>query len=563
MKKQIKRKIYLLSKRDLKPIEVIQFETGVQLIFEVQDLELDTTATATLFVRKPSGEFVFQEDNISLTGNTVVIDLHNQAITEYGKPFFQIKFKKDEEVISTYSGMITVEKSLDDAGAEESKTVVAAFDTFTDAEIARIEEATQAQIELMKAEVEAKGESVLATIPEDYTATYNRVNNLFNAVANAIKGTVSGSVVRVDDVSPVEHNPVVKVHGKNLIPFPYKNKDKNIDGITFSVQNNGGIALSGTPTSSFVAFELYTGKPLATKGKIILELLGEFSGVYFRYDIKDSNGTVLEAGGVQSVKTINLDDFPTAAEWNLFIRNVDKLDAFSGIVYPQIRFENTAAEYTPYIEPSTVTVKRCGKNLIPPHIENVQGGYVVKRNIDGSVSVTGSSNTDGAIYLNLSSVTDKHLIMKKGVKYRLTWESSNGRTAYLKVIDSTGTNKWLSASDFSTLYGTDYMTIVQLYVQIGANAASDPNVIGDTSLCGTYRFQIEVGEEATEFEAYTEPIAYTPNTDGTVGGIASVSPTMTLLTDVEGVTIECEYNKDTNKVIEKLTNAVAALGGAV
>jgi hypothetical protein len=38
---------------------------------------------------------------------------------------------------------------------------------------------------------------------------------------------------------------------------------------------------------------------------------------------------------------------------------------------------------------------------------------------------------------------------------------------------------------------------------------------------------------------------------------------MTLLTDTEGVTIECEYNKDTGKVIEKLTNAVVALGGAV
>ena len=195
----------------MRPIEVVQYETGVQLIFEVQDIELDTTATTTLFVRKPSGKFVFQEDDISITGNTVVIDLHNQAITEYGKPFFQIKFKKDEEVISTYSGMLTVDKSLDDSGAVESKTVIAAFDEFTDEQIARIEEATRTQIDLMKAEVEAKGLSVLSTIPDEYTEMYNRVNTLFNSVANAIKGFVSGSVVRVDDVSPVEHKPVVKV----------------------------------------------------------------------------------------------------------------------------------------------------------------------------------------------------------------------------------------------------------------------------------------------------------------------------------------------------------------
>jgi hypothetical protein len=36
---------------------------------------------------------------------------------------------------------------------------------------------------------------------------------------------------------------------------------------------------------------------------------------------------------------------------------------------------------------------------------------------------------------------------------------------------------------------------------------------------------------------------------------------MTLYTDTEGVTIDCEYKKDTNKVIENLVNAVIALGG--
>ena len=38
---------------------------------------------------------------------------------------------------------------------------------------------------------------------------------------------------------------------------------------------------------------------------------------------------------------------------------------------------------------------------------------------------------------------------------------------------------------------------------------------------------------------------------------------MTLLTDTEGVTIEAEYNKDTNKVIESLVQAIISLGGNV
>ena len=40
---------------------------------------------------------------------------------------------------------------------------------------------------------------------------------------------------------------------------------------------------------------------------------------------------------------------------------------------------------------------------------------------------------------------------------------------------------------------------------------------------------------------------YTPNADGTVDGVKSLYPTTILSTDTDGVTIECEYNRDINK----------------
>lgn len=419
MTKQIKRKIYLLSKKPMKPIEVVQFETGVQLVFEVQDIDLDETATATLFVRKPSGKFVFQEDNVSLTGNTVVIDLHNQAIAEYGKPFFQIKFKKGEEVISTFSGMLTVEKSLDDSGAEESKTVIAAFDEFTDEQIARIEEATRAQIDLMKAEVEAKGETVLATIPDEYTEMYNRVNTLFNSVANAIKGTVSGSVVRVDDVSPVEHRPVVKVRGKNLF---------DISKIP-----------TMTPSSSYA-------------------YISEVGNDYFI---------------------------------------ITTADTYDGNGYCTV--SKTLKEVCPNLE--------IGKTYI------------------------------------LTATTE-----------------SNSTNVYLPAIQKS----WIFGRPMvmtETILNST-MTFYGLSVLAG---------IG-TGNCRISNIQIEEGETATEYTPYIDPstvtvtadgVNYTPETDGTVEGIPSTALSSGISTDNEGITIECEYNKDTGKVIEKLTNAVAALGGAV
>lgn len=435
MKKEIIRKIYLLSKRQpMKPIEVVQYETGVQLVFEVQDIELDNSATVTLFVRKPSGKFVFQEDNISLTGNTVVIDLHNQAITEYGNPFFQIKFKNGEEIISTYSGMLTVEKSLEDSGAEESKTVIAAFGELTDEQISRIEEATRVQIDLMKAEVEAKGETVLATIPEDYTEMYNRVNTLANSVANAIRGTVSGSVVSVDDVSPVEHKPVVRV----VCP-------EGVDPTTVTVRRCGKNIIR----SEKIAHEQWKNAPSY-----------ESHGV--RWTVSDDRKLTIQ--GETPEDNYSVFDIATSNSFTSWL--------VSGVTY-------------------TASLNKTGSGTVEliAEIFDKNNGTVVS-------------------------------YIKDGVTFTVDKERYN--------------------------YGT-------LRLQINPSNAVNCMVMP----------QIEIGSAVTDFEPYKEPTEHTPSSDGIVEGITSLSPVMTLLTDTEGVTIECEYIKDTNKVINNLAKAVVALGGAV
>lgn len=62
-----------------------------------------------------------------------------------------------------------------------------------------------------------------------------------------------------------------------------------------------------------------------------------------------------------------------------------------------------------------------------------------------------------------------------------------------------------------------------------------------------YHLQLEVGSTATDYEPYIAPTDYTPNADGTVEGITSLYPNTTLMTDTDGVIINCEYNKDINK----------------
>ena len=79
--------------------------------------------------------------------------------------------------------------------------------------------------------------------------------------------------------------------------------------------------------------------------------------------------------------------------------------------------------------------------------------------------------------------------------------------------------------------------------------------------------QLEVGTDATEYEAYKGQDTYTPIADGTVKGVKSIYPSMTIFTDNDGVLINCEYNADTKKYIDnkfaELQAAIVSTGGNV
>ena len=85
-------------------------------------------------------------------------------------------------------------------------------------------------------------------------------------VANAITGTAVGNIIKLSDVSPIEHMVRVKasipgdvtptdvsmfVFRKNLIPFPYPKLKGSLTkgGVTATVQEDGGICFNGTSTS--------------------------------------------------------------------------------------------------------------------------------------------------------------------------------------------------------------------------------------------------------------------------------------------------------------------------
>lgn len=129
-----------------------------------------------------------------------------------------------------------------------------------------------------------------------------------------------------------------------------------------------------------------------------------------------------------------------------------------------------------------------------------------------------------------------------------------GSTEYIDQIDimsTTQKGKLIQAVNITDAYSGG--------VRIYAYSNMSPDSI--TTECRFSNFQIELGAIATSFEPYKEGETVTAKAGEEVK-ITSIAPNMTITTD-NGAIIECSYNKDVNIVVEKLTQAIIALGGNV
>ena len=226
-----------------------------------------------------------------------------------------------------------------------------------------VQNVTEAQAAAVAA-VEAKAQEVLETIPDDYKTLDQNVTEYKATMANAIKGTMTGAVVRADDVSPVEHEMAVRVRsadgaavdlagvtvtrcGKNLLPYPFHNTTVTVQGATYTDNGDGSITVSGTPTE-YGSITLYKGKPLVRSGYIVLSGMTGVENVLFTMNI-NYEGDITESLEFSKPSAINLDDYPGATQWNLGIKRWANNVELSGTAFPQIEVGNVATRYEPYI----------------------------------------------------------------------------------------------------------------------------------------------------------------------------------------------------------------------
>ena len=401
--------------------------------------------------------------------------------------------------------------------------------------------------------------------------------------ANALKKTAKGEVVRLSDVSPIPHRVKVRVHGKNRLNIPDASKTiTNTDGLNLTGSIVGGqISLSGvfnggspkakvlrmdlsSPMVNYIQYELIKEELAVpvSKGTYIFSANQSASVDISTSAVSGGYLLVGELGGTENngkakryrdgaVITVDRDD--CYAQFVVYIYADNPVEDFTYTAAPQLEEGTTATEYEPYIDPTSVTVRAAGKNLIPfPYVRN-DGSVWTEKTSNG---VTATVREDGAVVFNGTSTETTW------------WRLANDVLDYVTinhVRDPWNPGLYSERFTGNSNIGNDY------------GLSSTWSVVAETRggsyitlKAGTYDNlvvypQIEAGQESTDFVKGVAHSVNTPDANGELE-LVSTGEYMTVWAVQEGVTLEVEYNAsfegqldETKEAIEDIVSADLAI----
>lgn len=303
--------------------------------------------------------------------------------------------------------------------------------------------AVAAEGDRQKEAIARKAEETLATIPEDYTTTHNMAEEALRRKANAIELDAEGESIFIDNSSdahllglklygktvqdgvptpeaPVDmvsvENPVVCIRGKNLIPFPYTDRTVTKNGITFTVNDDGSICVSGTATNVSV-FTVFQGS---------LPLNGVFTLSGVTNDVSPSThymqpyvDGVFKDAQINGGRTYEINGNLT--QISLYVKNGETVNC---TIYPQLEIGDHATEYEPSKPIHSLTINHTlngipvsaggnytdanGQKWVCDEIDLERGVYVQR------VAMVTIDDTYTAMVDNYPIDSDKHVFRYRG-----------------------------------------------------------------------------------------------------------------------------------------------------
>lgn len=396
-----------------------------------------------------------------------------------------------------------------------------------------------------------------------------RIYEAGRAGAVKLKTLVSGATIKVTDVNAVEHSVGCNVSSKNLLDVSnIMGTSVTAYGGTLTCGADGGITGSGTPTNS-VAFSERNGldKHFLPSATYVLSSSGEHTNIVCSVYLRNSSGSSIVSFGVNGSgksTVINCADYPEYSYMIIEIKRGNNNVEMSGTAYFQLELGSTATAYTPYVSDfSSVNVTRYGKNLFEFKQGNVANGSIVEGLDNGAIC-------HGVVYDNKQHNSWGNGWYTFGNKATVTLKAGDVVTIscdYTVLELAEGR----SMDDFNRNYNTKKVNIHLYHSSDGTKnltgtAQNQPTILGEpTRLYITYtvkadgehypiftlnsnkvkveNIQIEVGSKSTSFEEFKGKQTAAATADGTVEGLTTVSPNMTLLSDNAGVVINAEYCK--------------------
>ena len=197
--------------------------------------------------------------------------------------------------------------------------------------------------------------------------------------ANAVKATLSGASISVSDVSPLKHHVTIKVHSKNIIPYPYIDTTRTSNGITWTDNGDGTVTANGTATAdAFFRFS-YAVVPYKTGDYILSGCPSGGSGkTYYIYTYDGAARPATDYGFSNAYSKIAVYD--SAKTYSVYAMIAKGAVANNLVFKPQLEYGAIASTYTPYVPDLTSATVKVGRSPIDSK------ALVYTPNADGTVS---------------------------------------------------------------------------------------------------------------------------------------------------------------------------------
>lgn len=524
---------------------IMQFEHEVQNIYflGLEDFDGD------VYISIESDDY--SNEAIPLTNNTFII---GQPMTKFNTTYTcQIYgvVNDGEKIKLSKRFRLIVDKSNDIQGDSEEYPV---DPNFTNGIIEFMSE----QKEQVQSEIQATGESVIASIPSDYStleqATYNAyptesesgnpiyfddgaddipVKELIVNLEPKQSGSGDPSPTNVRAISGYD-GVVVRRTGKNVLKWTREIGYTIVkNGITFVVNSDYSVSVSGTATAN--ADLTYARVEDLPNGTVILTG-GVSTDCQQRWNVPGNSGADVGSGS-KGVKT-------DGTEGNIWIR-IPSGSTVNTVVYPMVRVDENAS--TEYEQPMSDEYQV----IFPTEVGTVYGG---------TLNVTTGELTVDKYMLHI----DETKIPDNYIHFEVL--TNNVRVGAMNMRAT------FNAPDVAyNASNANVGAILNWTVERNRGYSSDTTGLYFHSVYQFYLFlpkSLFATQDAAGFKAYLQanplyvvyPLA-TPQT-------YQLTPTeiSTLLGDntfSSDGSMDLSYRADTTKVIERLTNAIISLGGNI